>query len=103
MSCEHSKTVARGLCSACYTRALRDGTVTNHPRILLKEDDLTYRLTPRQQALLEDIEAGAVRSLADAPRVGYTGESLERVLRRMGRPSLARLLRRRMNENHIKW
>ena len=99
-TCGHEPHYARGLCKPDYCRALRDGTLSNRPRLPFKEDDLSYPLTSRQQALLEDIEAGAVYSLADAHRVGYTLRSLETVLARMKRYSLARLLRGRMNEDH---
>lgn len=98
--CGHGPHYARALCKPCYMRALQDGSFSTHLRLPLKEDDLSHPLTSREQALLEDIEAGAVRSLADAHRVGYTSKSLEKALTRMKRYSLSRLLRRRMNEDH---
>jgi len=102
-TCGHEQHYARGLCKADYCRALRDGSLSIRPRMPFKEDDLSYPLTSRQKALLEDIEAGAVYSLADAHRVGYTMRSLESVLARMKRYSIARLLRGRMNEDHAQW
>jgi len=101
--CGHEPHYARGLCKPDYMRALQNGSLSTHPRLPFVEDDLSYPLTSRQQDLLEDIEAGAVRSLADSHRVGYTSKSLEKALERMKRYSLARTLRGRMNEDHTKW